>query len=88
MSKFEMKKLIDEICNNLNEMYESGDFDNSEKILAVFELVKNNIKYIATMREEFFMALSEAFEEKCIDEVNIDYGWYEGLIVALCGGVI
>ena len=87
MEKFNALELVVKICNELNEM-ETREFGNNEKIVAVYELVKNDIKYIATMRSEFFCCFSEMVEQKCSEQINNEYGFYEGLIVALCGGNI
>jgi hypothetical protein len=81
--KFE--KLILKVCDALNYMY-SKEYDENEKLLEVFDIVKNEIVDISNNREEFFVMFSEMFEKHCNEIVNKDYGFYEGLIVALCGG--
>lgn len=87
MGRFNMNELIERICDELNKM-EQNEFDNNEKIVSIYELVKQDIKYIATMRSEFFECFSEMVEKRCSKKTNNEYGFYEGLIVALCGGVI
>lgn len=83
--KFE--QIIEVICDALNYMYER-EYDSNEKVVEVFDIVKNDIQVISTNREQFFTMFSEMVEKCCDEKVNADYGFYEGLIVALCGGRI
>jgi hypothetical protein len=83
--KFE--QIIKNICDTLNYMYER-EYDNNEKVVEVFDIVKNDIQVISTNRECFFMMFDKMVTKCCNEKVNADYGFYEGLIVALCGGRI
>jgi predicted nucleic-acid-binding Zn-ribbon protein len=87
LNETEIKTVVGSICKKLNELYDGGDFDNNEKIVAVSEIVKSYISCIKHCREEFFTIFSEMVENECNESINNDYGFYEGLIVVMCGGV-
>ena len=88
LNESEIKTVVGSICKKLNELYQDDNYSNNEKIVAVSKIVKPYISCIKHCREEFFTMFSDMVENECNESINNDYGFYEGLIVVMCGGVI